>query len=71
MKKLLYIFFVALFTGYSSVESDVYVCKGGSSKRYHKSEKCRGLSNCSTKIYKISKAEAKKMNRTPCKIEYN
>lgn len=70
MKKLLYIFLLVLFTGSSSVQSEVYICKGNGSKRYHKSKNCRGLNNCTTKIYSVSLQEAKNMNRTPCKIEY-
>lgn len=48
----------------------VYVCEGPYSKVYHKSNECRGLSNCSTKIYKVTLEEAVKMGRRPCKIEY-
>lgn len=48
----------------------VYICEGPYSKVYHKSNVCRGLSNCSTKIYKVTLAEAEKMGRRPCKIEY-
>ena len=48
----------------------VYICEGPYSKVYHKSDKCRGLSNCSTKIYKVTLEEARKMGRRPCKIEY-
>jgi nitrogenase subunit NifH len=48
----------------------VYICQGRYSKVYHKSPTCRGLSNCSTKIYKVTLEEAKKMGRRPCKLEY-
>ena len=48
----------------------VYICEGKYSKVYHKSNDCRGLSNCSTKIYKVTLEEAVKMGRRPCKIEY-
>jgi hypothetical protein len=48
----------------------VYLCEGPYSKVYHKSQDCRGLSNCSTKIYKVTLEEAVKMGRRPCKIEY-
>jgi len=48
----------------------VYICEGPYSKVYHKSDRCRGLSNCSTKIYKVTLEVAKKMGRRPCRIEY-
>lgn len=48
----------------------VYICEGRYSKVYHKSDKCRGLSNCSTKIYKVTLEEARKLGRRPCKLEY-
>ena len=48
----------------------VYICEGRYSKVYHKSATCKGLSNCSTKIYKVTLDEAVKMGRRPCKIEY-
>lgn len=48
----------------------VYICEGPYSKVYHKSEDCRGLSHCSTKIYKVTLEEAIKMGRRACKIEY-
>lgn len=48
----------------------VYLCEGPASKVYHASPDCRGLSRCSTKIYKVTLEEAIKMGRRPCKIEY-
>jgi hypothetical protein len=48
----------------------VYLCEGPYSKVYHKASDCRGLSNCSTKIYKVTLEEAVKTGRRPCKIEY-
>jgi hypothetical protein len=48
----------------------VYLCEGPYSKVYHKSETCRGLSHCSTRIYKVTLQEAQKEGRRPCKIEY-
>lgn len=64
-----------LFTGFkpSPLKAKVdyvYVCEGPRSEVYHASENCRGLSRCSTKIYKVTLEEAIKMNRRPCKIEY-
>jgi hypothetical protein len=48
----------------------VYLCEGPYSKVYHKSPECRGLSRCSTRIYKVTLEEAQKEGRRPCKIEY-
>jgi hypothetical protein len=48
----------------------VYLCEGPYSKVYHKSETCKGLSNCSTRIHKVTLEEAVKMGRRPCRIEY-
>lgn len=48
----------------------VYICNGPSSKKYHKTSNCRGLSNCSTAKQKLSKADAVKKGRTACKICY-
>lgn len=64
------------FTIYESVKSQdnqgsmVYVCTGSKSKRYHKTNECKGLSKCSGSIKKVTIEEAKRMNRTPCKICY-
>lgn len=49
---------------------NVYICTGGSSKRYHCDPDCKGLSRCSGEIEEISEEEAEYMGRTPCKICY-
>lgn len=49
---------------------NVYICTGGSSKRYHCDPDCKGLSRCSGEIEEISEEEAEDMGRTPCKICY-
>lgn len=69
-KKTLIVGLLSVFLLSFSSQQAVYVCKGKSSARYHKSNRCRGLNNCSTSIYKVSVAEAKRLGRTPCKIEY-
>ena len=53
-----------------STATMVYICTGGNSIRYHKTSGCKGLSNCSGDIIKISIEEAKQMGRTACKICY-
>ncbi|MDX5326878.1 MAG: hypothetical protein LPK80_11535, partial [Bacteroidota bacterium] len=49
--------------------TDVYICKGPQSKRYHLDQNCRGLRNCSTRVYKVSLEEAQRMKRTLCGFE--
>lgn len=49
---------------------NVYICTGGSSRRYHCAPDCKGLSRCSGEIEEISEDEAEDMGRTPCKICY-
>ena len=47
-------------------ETYVYVCNGPSSKRYHYSQNCRGLRNCSTDLERTTIAEARRRGRTLC-----
>jgi hypothetical protein len=54
----------------SSADNIVYICTGSSSKRYHKTDDCRGLNNCKGTIVKISQQKAREMGRTACKICY-
>lgn len=49
---------------------NVFVCTGGSSKRYHCERDCKGLSRCSGEIEEVSEEKAEDMGRTPCKICY-
>lgn len=51
-------------------EIGVYICTGVSSKRYHCYRHCKGLTNCTDEIEKVSEEEAEDMGRTPCKICY-
>ena len=73
MKKLLFllVFIPLVFTcsDSNSYEKDVFICKGPSSKKFHLKSNCRGLSNCSTKIYKVNITEAKRIGRTLCGFE--
>jgi hypothetical protein len=64
---LLFLFSMVSFT---IIENQVFICKGPSSKVYHKSDRCRGLSNCSTEISKVTIEGAKKLGRRACKIEF-
>lgn len=51
---------------FNGTETNVFICKGKYSKKYHYKKDCRGLSNCSTEIYKVTLAEAKNLKRTLC-----
>lgn len=51
-------------------EEYVYICTGPSSKRYHKTDRCRGLNRCSGEVIRISKAKAIDQDKTPCRICY-
>lgn len=59
---------VTSFTTHTAF-TEVYICKGPYSKRYHYNKNCRGLSNCSTSIYKVTLTDAKKIGRTLCGYE--
>lgn len=51
-------------------ESKVWVCTGGSSKRFHAYNNCKGLSKCSASIDEVTLEEAEMMGRTPCRKCY-
>lgn len=71
MKKLIIFTLITLvFSSYTVPQSIVYICKGTSSKVYHKSENCRGLKFCSTNVEKVYEDSAIKLGRRKCKIEY-
>jgi len=44
----------------------VYVCDSPGAKKYHYRADCRGLSNCSHRIVKMTVDEAKKRGKTRC-----
>jgi hypothetical protein len=66
MKVLLFVLTLFVFQNSSN---EVYICKGSTSKVYHKSEKCNGLKRCSSGVSKLSQDEAEKMGRRACKLE--
>ncbi|TMM55834.1 hypothetical protein FEE95_14365 [Maribacter algarum] len=59
-----------IMSGIEFHEGEVYICKGGYSKRYHFNPDCPGLSNCSTRIYQINIPAAERQGKTLCKREY-
>ena len=50
---------------------EVYVCTGGSSKRYHCTIKCKGLESCKGDIRKVDQRIAEGKGRTPCRWCYD
>lgn len=46
----------------------VFVCTGGSARRYHYDDYCRGLSRCSGDLLVLSEEEALTKGKTPCRI---
>ena len=56
--------------GDSFVGEEVYVCTGGSSKKYHRTPHCKGLENCKSDIKKVDQQFAEQKGRTPCKKCY-
>ena len=66
MKKIILILAIPIILILNNEQKEVFICKGKSSKKYHLDKNCRGLKNCSTKIYKVKLQEALKMKRTLC-----
>ncbi|WP_233451140.1 hypothetical protein [Hanstruepera ponticola] len=50
----------------NTFETNVYICKGKYSKKYHYKKTCRGLSNCKATISKVTINDAKELGRTLC-----
>lgn len=49
---------------------EVYVCTGGSSRKYHRLSNCKGLRSCGGNIEKVYLEFAEEKGRTPCKMCY-
>ncbi|UIR54849.1 hypothetical protein LZQ00_11225 [Sphingobacterium sp. SRCM116780] len=47
-------------------KNTVYICGSGKGKRYHLTESCRGLRNCSAQTLKVTLEEARKEGKTLC-----
>lgn len=54
----------------SKTETQVYICTGPQSRRYHNTRYCRGLESCSDDIELVDVSEAEDKGRTPCRICY-
>lgn len=51
-------------------DTTVYICTGSSSKCYHKTDKCKGISRCSKEILEVKKSYADSIGRKACKMCY-
>lgn len=54
----------------NKAETYVYICTGPQSKRYHKTDNCKGLSRCSKTVKKVTVDKAIDLGRTKCKMCY-
>ncbi len=70
MKAITLLLAIQLFTTSFISQNYVYICQGPRSKVYHRSQNCKGLSNCSTSLKEITVSEAEDMGRRACRIEY-
>ena len=52
-------------------DTTVYICTGSSSKRYHKTDKCKGLLKCGKEILEVKQSYAESKGKTPCMMCYN
>lgn len=68
MKTVLLLLLLLWSTGCGDKEM-VYVCDSGNAVRYHLKEHCRGLSNCTYRILKLSLDEARQQGKSLCKWE--
>lgn len=50
-------------------EGDIYVCKEDKSKRYHLTQNCKALENCTSTIYQINIPTAEREGRSLCELE--
>ena len=75
MKQLIILAMMALApmgatTIHQQIDQKVYICTGGSSKKYHATKDCHGLNSCGGEIKLVPLKQAKDMGRTPCKFCY-
>ena len=47
--------------------TNVYICTGGSSEKYHTTDTCSALASCSKAVREVTLADAQSKGRTPCK----
>lgn len=68
MWRLLILLFICLTI--ASCGSDVFVCTGPYSTKYHDNPDCSGLYKCSAEITTLSKENAIDKGYSPCRICY-
>jgi hypothetical protein len=66
IKIVLLLLSFTIFTSFAYVQSNVYICNGKYSKKYHYKKDCRGLSNCKSSITNVTLDVAKNKGRTLC-----
>ncbi|TSJ35887.1 hypothetical protein FO440_23485 [Mucilaginibacter corticis] len=72
MKTLLLLFLLFSDCKHPVLPTDstyVYICDSPGGKKYHLSQNCKGLHNCSHKIVKLTLEQAKKRGKTLCRYE--
>lgn len=52
------------------VVNGVFVCTGKFAKKYHRTQHCPGLGNCSGEILEVTVEQAQSQGKTPCKKCY-
>ena len=57
---------VSLLIDITSDSDTVYICTGKASKRFHSSDSCEGIMQCTKKIMAMTRADAEKRHRTFC-----
>lgn len=57
--------FFAVSTGKSD-RTEVYVCSGKLSKKYHFSKDCNGLKNCDVSLKTLPINDARSLGKVPC-----
>lgn len=60
---------ILLFNGVRCTPTTVYICDSPNAIRYHLTQNCKGLRNCSHRIVTVALDKAKSMNLTLCKWE--
>ncbi len=68
MKRFLPLLLLFVLNGCTS-STNVYVCDSQNARKYHLKADCRGLSNCSHRIVKVTLEEAKESGKTLCNWE--
>jgi hypothetical protein len=69
MKNLILTSSITLFSFANSFQSTVYICVSPTAKKYHYSQKCRGLQKCTHTIKSVTLSEASKLGYTACLME--